>query len=190
MPQMENVATRAEPTWRPEGEIAKRMTGGNCTPYGLVSWGDLFTPRQLVALTTLSDLVLEARERVKRDALATGLLDDGESLPDVRDAAVYADGVAVYLALSTDRLADRNSSLCGWDLAQAARGREATVRNVFARQALPMMWDFVEVNVLAETAGSYDSALRAVVRVVECFSSRADAQAFQVDAASQNLTGC
>ena len=88
-----------EPTWRPEGEIATRMTGGNCTPYGLTSWGDLFTPRQLVALTTFSDLVQEARERVKRAALAAGLSDDGKALD--RDggtgATAYADAVAVYL---------------------------------------------------------------------------------------------
>ena len=42
---------------------------------------DLFTHRQLVALTTFSDLVQEARERVKRDALAAGLPDDGNPLP-------------------------------------------------------------------------------------------------------------
>src|SRR5205807_1975324 len=45
-PDHEEVAQKANPTWRPEGEIAARMTGGNCTPYGLTSWGDLFTPRQ------------------------------------------------------------------------------------------------------------------------------------------------
>jgi putative DNA methylase len=62
------AATKANPTWRPTGEIATRMTGGTCTPYGLTSWGDLFTPRQLVALTTFSDLIAEAREQVQRDA--------------------------------------------------------------------------------------------------------------------------
>jgi len=188
-PEHEAAAGKAKPTWRPEGDIATRMTGGNCTPYGLTSWGDLFTPRQLVALTTFSDLVQEARERLKGDALAAGLPDDGKPLRDGgTGATAYGDGVAAYLALSTDRLADRNSSLCGWDLAQAARGREATVRNVFARQALPMVWDFVEVNILAEAAGSYDSALRAVYRVVDGFSSGVTAHAFQVDAASQEMS--
>jgi putative DNA methylase len=64
-PDMEAIALTAQPTWKPEGDIPTRMTGGNCTPYGLTTWGDLFTPRQLVALTTFSDLVQEARERVK-----------------------------------------------------------------------------------------------------------------------------
>jgi putative DNA methylase len=72
-PEHEAAAERAKPTWRPEGEIATRMTGGNCTPYGLRIWGDLFTPRQLVALTTFSDLVQEARERVTCDAISIGV---------------------------------------------------------------------------------------------------------------------
>ena len=64
----EEIIKKALPIWKPEGEIAKRMTGGNCTPYGLTSWGDLFTSRQLVALTTFSDLVQEARNKVINDA--------------------------------------------------------------------------------------------------------------------------
>ena len=75
--------------------------------YGLTTFGDLFTPRQLVALTTFSDLVQEARERVKRDALAAGLPDDGKPLADGgTGATAYAEAVAVYLALGVDRLAD------------------------------------------------------------------------------------
>ena len=63
---------------------------------------DLFTPRQLVALTTFSDLVQEARERVKRDALAAGLPDDGEaSTAGGAGATAYADAVATYLGVSS-----------------------------------------------------------------------------------------
>ena len=64
------------------------------------TFGDLFTPRQLVALTTFSDLVQEARERVKRDALAAGLPDDGKTLRDGgTGATAYADAVTVYLGV-------------------------------------------------------------------------------------------
>ena len=100
-PEHEAAALKAKPTWRPEGDIATRMTGGNCTPYGLTTWGDLFTPRQLVALTTFSDLVGEAREHIRRDALAAGLPDlptgqAGDPKP-LRDggtgATAYADAV-------------------------------------------------------------------------------------------------
>ena len=68
--------------------------------YGLDKLGDLFTPRQLVALTTFSDLVQEAREQVKRDALAAGLPDDGKTLRDGgTGATAYAEAVAVYLGV-------------------------------------------------------------------------------------------
>ena len=78
----EETPGHANPTWRPDGEIATRMTGGNCTPYGLTTWGDLFTKRQLVALTTFSDLVGAARERILQDALAAGMPRDGRPLRD------------------------------------------------------------------------------------------------------------
>ena len=69
MPEMETIATKAEPAWKPSGDVPARLTGGTCVPYGLKEWGDLFTPRQLVALTTFSDLVAEAREKIKADYL-------------------------------------------------------------------------------------------------------------------------
>jgi len=187
-PEHEAVARKAKPEWRPEGDVPARLTGGTCVPYGLSTWGDLFTPRQLVALTTFSDLVKVARERVERDARPTGVRDDGPALRDgVTGWTAHAQAVAVYLALSTDRLADRNSSLCGWDLAQAARGREATVRNVLSRQAIPMVWDFAEVNVLGEAAGAYDSAARAVVHVLERLSRDNVGYATQSDACRSGL---
>ncbi len=111
-PEMEAIALTAQPTWKPEGEIAKRMTGGNCTPYGLTTWGDLFTSRQLVALTTFSDLVQEAREQVKRDALvarasrpqkaAKMAALPGDDVPldaGGTGATAYADGLIVYRLL-------------------------------------------------------------------------------------------
>ena len=67
----EAVAREPMPEWRPDGDVPARLTGGTCVPYGLTTWGDLFTPRQLVALTTFSDLVAEAMEHVKRDYLGS-----------------------------------------------------------------------------------------------------------------------
>jgi putative DNA methylase len=184
---MEEVAHRSKPTWQPDVPMPENPRWFSPPMYGLKTFGDIFTPRQLVALTTFSELVQEAHERVRRDAVVTGMPDDGKPLSrEGASATAYADAVAVYLGLSTDRLADRNSSLCGWDLAQAARGREATVRNVLARQAVPMVWDFAEVNILGDAAGGYDSAARAVVRVVERLQATTQGHAFQADAARQN----
>jgi len=149
-PEHEAAAQGAKPDWRPEGEIAKRMTGGNCTPYGLISWGDLFTPRQLMALTTFSDLVQEAREQVKQDALAAGLKDDNKPLAaGGTGATAYADAVGVYLGFGSSRAADAWSSIVTW------RNQVEASRNTFARQAIPMTWDFTEVNPFSTSCGHW-----------------------------------
>ena len=151
-PEMEAIALTAQPTWKPEGDIPTRMTGGNCTPYGLSTWGDLFTPRQLVALTTFADLVQEARERVKTDAIAAGLHDDGLALAKVgAGATAYADAVGVYLAFAISRSADRGSSVCSWDNSP----KMEALRNTFGRQAIPMVWDFAEGNPFSKSSGNW-----------------------------------
>ena len=82
--------------------------------YGL-TLPDLFASRQLVALTTFSDLVREARARVYRDAVSAGLADDREGPTAVTgSASAYADGVATYLGLALDKAADYWSTICFW----------------------------------------------------------------------------
>jgi putative DNA methylase len=180
MPDHEAVAQKAKPTWRPEGEIAVRMTGGNCTPYGLTSWGDLFTPRQLVALTTFADLVQEARERVKCDALAAGLSDDSRPLRGGDTGTIgYADAVAVYLAFALSKIANIGSSIASW---MSDRG---AFRETFARQAIPMVWDFAEANTFADTGGSFAIAIEKGAMAIDAFPASAHAMAEQIDAASQ-----
>jgi len=157
-PEHEAAAQRAEPTWRPDGQIAARMTGGNCTPYGLTSWGDLFTPRQLLALTTFSDLVPEARKRVKRDALAAGLPDDVKPLRNGgTGATAYADAVGVYLGFATSKTSNRASTLCTFKITVECPG------DTFGRQALPMSWDYAEANTVGGPSGSFESMVKNTV---------------------------
>lgn len=184
-PEMEALALSAQPIWKPEGEIAKRMTGGNCTPYGLTTWGDLFTPRQLVALTTFSDLVQELQERVQRDALAAGLPDHGKPLRDGgTGAAGYADAVEVYLGFAGSRMADRHSSLCRWD--PNPSGYAPKIANTFGRHALPMVWDYVEGNPFSPSSGNFLDAVGWVAKVIETsLTTVAPGHAIQADAAQQ-----
>jgi putative DNA methylase len=184
-PEMEAIALTAPAKWKPEGNIPTRMTGGNCTPYGLTTWGDLFTPRQLVALTTFSDLVQDARERVKTDGIAAGVPDDANSLErgGVR-ATAYAEAVAALLSFTVSRLADRCSSICSWDL-RDGQGRKPGVRNVFSRQAIPMTWDYVEANPLSEIAASVASAIGRIADVLERLPVTGTGHASVADAASQ-----
>ena len=132
------VVAQARATFLSEATPTRAMvTGGVCSAYGLATWGHLFTPRQLVALTTFSDLVLEARAKVLQDASAAGMDPDPTPLADGGTGAqAYADAVSCYLSLSIGRLADLSSALASW-----IQELEA-VRNTFARQALPMAWGF------------------------------------------------
>ena len=154
-PEHEAAALDAKPTWKPDGEIATRMTGGNCTPYGLTSWGDLFTQRQLVGLITLSDLIQEVRARLKSEAIKAGLTDDGKSLEKSgAGATAYADAVVVYLAFAIDRLADYNSSIATW------KPSGEQVMQTYKRQALPMTWDFPESNILGQSAICWKNSVK------------------------------
>ncbi|AKK06860.1 hypothetical protein CMUST_12815 [Corynebacterium mustelae] len=144
--------------------------------YGLTKFSDLFTPRQLTALTTLSDLVSEAREQVLKDALAAGLptgqrLDDGGT-----GAEAYADAVASYLALGVSRTADYSSNLCSW------HNTGEKMRNVFGRQAIPMVWDFAEVNPFSKSSGNFLGQIDWVSKVVAKTPAVAIGEAKQISA--------
>ena len=93
--EMETIARSAKPEWKPDIEFFQQALGFRIGNYGLSKWSDLFTLRQLVALTTFSDLVQEAREQVKQDALTAGMADDGLGLDAGGTGAMaYADAVA------------------------------------------------------------------------------------------------
>ena len=180
---MEAVARKAKPTWKPDapsrGTWASNAQGRY---YGFRTFGDYFTPRQLVALTTFSDLVQETRERAKRDAFVAGLADDGKTLRDGgMGATSYADAVAVYLALAVDKVADRNSSLCAW-----ASLREHA-RNTFGRQAVPMVWDFAESNPLSESSGNFDGGIISIVAGLGSVAPTTAGFGRQMDAQSQEI---
>ena len=173
--EMEAIARQAKPEWKPGGDVPSRLTGGTCVPYGLKNWGDLFTPRQLVALTTFSALVQEVRKQAKLDALDAGLGDDAKPLSEGgTGATAYADAVVVYLGIALSRLTDICNSLCRWEVTKTQ------VRNLFGRQAIPMLWDFAENNVFGEAAGDYTVSLSNMVKALE------RVPAFNVGVADQN----
>jgi putative DNA methylase len=178
----ESVVASAVPTWRPSGDVPARLTGGTCVPYGLKEWGDLFTPRQLVALTTFSDLGQDAVVQCRRDAVAAGMADDGMGLDaGGRGATAYAEAVGVYLGLAVDKTTDYNSSLVAWS---PTRDQAKTT---FGRQALPMIWDFAEINTLAGAAGDIAVSIEGICRSVGAASSR-PGHVQQADAQTQSIS--
>ena len=148
--------------------------------YGMPRWSDAFTNRQLTALTTLSDLVGEARERVIRDALASGMREGARLEQDGTDAAAYADAVATYLGLGVSRTADLGNSLVTW-----SNSRDQA-RNLFARQAISMAWDYVEVSPFAGAAGDIGVSLESLSDALERLPAAPKGTASQADAATRS----
>ena len=152
-------------------------------PYGLKEWSDLFTPRQLVALTTFSDLVPDAIARCRQDAVVAGMADDEIAVDEGGfGATAYAQSIGVYLAFATDKVSDRNSSLCAW-----ASLREHA-RNTFGRQSLPMTWDFAESNPLSDSSGNYEGGIKSIVDALTEMAPVAPGVAQQAAAQVQSIS--
>lgn len=178
------AATMAAPSAVPPGELFDWPGRINVVRYGLNTFASLFTNRQLTALTTFSDLVGEARERVLQDAIAAGL-DEGTRLEqDGTGAAAYADAVATYLALPISRMANKLSAICSWD----SSPKMESVRGLFARQAIPMAWDYAEANPFAGSGGDFSEDVRWVDRVIERAPAEPEASAANADAASRDYS--
>jgi len=137
--EMETVTTQAKPEWKPDLAMPKNPRWFSPPAYGMVNFGDLFTDRQLVALTTFSDLAQKAREKVLTDAITHGMTDDGLGLADGgKGATAYADAVAVYLAFALDKNIVYSNSICQW----LNQPKNEIVGHSFGRQAIPMVWDY------------------------------------------------
>ncbi len=155
-PEQEATAISADPGDSTEAirvPIASDPRPMTCLLYGMLRFDQLFTMRQLVALTTFSDLVGGARERIRRDAITAGLSDDACGLDAGGTGANgYAEAVSLYLGLAVSRLADIQNSLCSWETSKTQ------VRHLFTRQAIPMMWDYGENNAFGDAAGAIQLA--------------------------------
>lgn len=138
------------------------ITGGVCSAYGLRTWGHLFTGRQLTSLRVFSELVSEVQKQV--------ILDGGTK--------EYGQAVEVYLAFVVDKLADICSSICTWINTLGA------IRSTFARQAIPMTWDYAETNPFSNATGCFDNMLGWVVKCLPGFPSQGQTDVKQFDAQS------
>lgn len=161
-PEHEKAAAVDPPDDVPETPLPDRALGFRVQGYGLTSHRDLFTPRQLWTLTTFSDLVGEAREQCVADGAS----------PE------YADAVATYLTLSIGRLANRCSTQCFWN----PQGEK--IEQVFARNALPMVWVFAEANPFSDSSGNFGGQLEYLAKALEAVPASVPAKAGQEDAAS------
>lgn len=180
--EIEAVAAIAEPVWKPEMLLPNNPRDFKTPLYGLTRVSDLFTPRQLVALTTFSDLVVEARAKILHDAIHAGMPDDLKGLDAGGAAATaYADAVSVYLGTAVSRWTDMNNSICTWN------NTNNNIRALFSRQAIPMTWDFVELSVFGPVAG-LDSIINSYVELSHSLPASTIGSVEQADAQNQRIT--
>ena len=183
--EQESIALAAIPEQVPETSLPERALGFRVQEYGMTKWRDLFTDRQLVALTTFSDLVTEARARIRADAAAAGMPEDDTPLRDSGvGATAYSEAVGVYLACGVSRSADFWSNLCIW----ANQPKNELVTHLFGRQAIPMAWDYAEAGPFCNSGGNFERNLSYVAESIGCLTGTAPGYAQQKDAVSNGLS--
>ena len=183
--EQEVIAQSAMPQDTPETDLPERALGFRVQEYGMRKWRDLFTDRQLVALTTFSELAVEARERIGQDAVATGMPEDGTTLGDGgQGATAYAAAVGVYLAFAMSKTSNRASTICTFKTSVECPG------DTFGRQALPMSWDYSEANTIGGPSGSFESMVNNTVAGLLSNGSNQSAIGYGqlADAASQSIS--
>ena len=162
------AAQAAKPKWRPVGILPKQALGFRVQNYGFTEWSQLFTERQLTALTTFSDLIAEVRALIQEKAGSTQ----------------YADAVCTYLAFAFGKSVNANSSFARW------RNDTNSVEAVFSRQAISMIWDFAEVNPFSESTKNWTDLLDGVAYVVEHIPVHVNkGEAYQADASTTIHSG-
>ena len=184
-PDLESIGRPVTSAWKPEIRISGSTQYIGVRPYGIERFDQLFTDRQLASLTVFSDLIVEARQQVAAAALSVGLTDELTPLSGGGTGAhAYSEAVGVYLAFALSKQADLSNSLCRWEpIAQCPR-------QLFGRQAMPMIWDFAEGNPLGNSSGSWkvfiDGVYNALSKVFNWTSEESRGVASRIDAGTQS----
>lgn len=163
----------------PSGAMPENPRWFSPPAFGMTDYSNLFTNRQLTALTTFSSLVAEAQAKAEADAVAAGVVNDHISLSAGGfGARAYGESVGVYLAFVIDKMTDYNSSICSWN-----PPREG-LRNTFGRQAIPMVWDYAEANPFSNSSGCFDNMAEWVTKCISELPANQISEVSQFDAQS------
>lgn len=177
----EALAATAKPNWKPDLKLPNNPRDFKTPNYGMMTFGDLFTPRQLVALTMFSDLVSEVREQIRHAAIAAGQSDDDLQLDaGGTGARAYAEAVSVYLGMAV-------SYACNY-WSEIATPAEGFIRGTFALLALPMTWVYAEAPPFGETSGNWMAGVEWAEKVIALLPAVQTGEASQVPAQSNNLS--
>ena len=167
----------------PEADILHWAGCTNVVVYGMKSFQSLFNRRQQLALSTFSELVVEIRELVRNDAIRAGFKNDSTSLAaGGTGATAYSEAISVYLTCGVSRAADYWNSLTSWE------SSGEFVAHAFTKHALPIVWDYSEVNPLTDGGGTWISAIGWICRVIALLPTSLPGHAYQMDAADLTTT--
>lgn len=183
-PDLEQIhaAKVDEPEDVPISDLPEKALSFRVQVYGMKQHRQLFTNRQLTALTTFSELVGEAQQKAEADAVAAGMTNDHIALAEGGiGARAYGEAVGVYLAFCVDREADFCNSICRWSISNEKP------MNLFARQSIPMVWDYPEVNVFSSAVGSFETINDYISKCILTLPTNTiQSKAKQFDAQSDN----
>jgi putative DNA methylase len=174
------TAVQVVPQWGPEELVTTPSHDVDRLPmYGMRRWGDAFTARQLAMLTTFGEIA-SARELPINDEPTIGVILDrsDNSLNDWKRAHVKA--ISTYLALAVSKMTASHNVFARW---RAGEGKSAPA---FGRQAIPMVWDYAEVNPFAGAGGDFAGIVDGACRVVASIPASPVGTAFQRTASSAN----
>lgn len=157
------------PTTMDEYLLPERLTGGAVMSWGFKRFAELFSPRQLKTMVTLSDLIREIGAEVYAQAQESGLTKS--------DSNEYGTAIITMLSMALDRCAAFNNSLCRWN------GNQTVF--IFTKQAIPMLWDFSEANLIGDKAVGWATAVEITAESIESIlvGSGFLGESCQVDAA-------
>src|ERR1051325_7087761 len=180
----EKIARSARPKWKPDVELFQQALGFRIGNYGMSKWSDLYSNRQLVAMSTFSDLVSEVRNEIRKDALAAGFSDDETALDNGGTGAkAYAEAVSVYLSFAVSRAADYWGRGAIWESAGLF------IAHVFTRNALPMTWDYPEANPFSSGSGGWSqTCIDWIYKYLNNVAASAPGYAQQADAQTQTIS--
>jgi putative DNA methylase len=185
--EQESLALSARVEGYPTAKIEHWAGCTNSVVYGLDTFEKLFSPRQSLALVMFSAINRELISLIQRDASNAGHIDDQVGIDSGgRGATAYAQCVAIYLSFAIDKLADLGNSLCRWEnIAQCPR-------QLFGKQAIPMIWDYAESNPLSNSSGSWTVVINGIQKTIaksfEKVSLKSIGVAVQADARTQNIS--
>ncbi len=179
----EAAARVPRPTGVPDQELGYHPKDVWTPPYGLTTFADLFTARQLTALTTFSDLVSEAREHALADALTAGMPEGDRLEVGGTGAAAYADTVTTYLGLSVSKLTVFHNTGARW------RSDADKTAPSFGRQAIPMVWDYAETQPFAGAGGDWLGVIDGTAKVLAGIPASPEGFATQASADSRDFGG-